>query len=83
MGIQHHAAAEGFHGGIETQNVPISVLDDHGSFKPELYKGLLSRRELVRPEERDPADGFLRAVVEPDTRTGLEPREALFEKVEL
>ena len=63
--------------------IPVAVLDDHGLFEPELDKGLLARRKLVRPEDRDPADGLLGGVVEPDARTGLEPARRLLEQVEL
>ena len=59
------------------------MLDDHGLFEPELDKGLLARRKLVRPEDGDPADGLLRGVVKPDARTGLEPARRLLEQVEL
>src|SRR5512139_2542620 len=83
MGIKDHTAAEGLHGGIKAKDIAIAVLDDHRLFKSELDVCLLTGRELVRSQKRDPADGFLRTVIESDTRTGLEAAWRLFDQAEL
>src|SRR5512143_1076970 len=83
MGIKDHTAAKGLHGGIKAKDIAIAVLDDHRLFKSELDICLLTGRELVRSQKRDPADGFLSTVIESDTRPGLEAAWRLFEQVEL
>ena len=82
MRVQDHAAAEGLHGRVEADDEAVAVLDDDGLLQPELDETLLAGRKLAYADERDPADGLLGVVVEPDARAGLEPARRLLEQRE-
>ena len=64
--VQHDAAPDGDHGGIEAEDHPVLRQDSQGRFQLQLGKGAFSGLQALPIQQGHPGQGFSRAVVHMD-----------------